>query len=112
VELGWCDSQRQPHLHLGGLKQWVTGHQVNFQNDFVYEHTATSWKSQTVMGYAFNYHSQNNRWRLYTPDATIYDLTNNYTPPGYTLADWLGNVSTRERSSQVYLYGYLKTGWC
>jgi len=98
-----------PTYTIGGLKQWVRGHQANFQNDFVYEHTSTSWKSQTVVGYAFNYHSQNNRWRLYTPDATIYDLTNNYTPPpGYTLANWLGNVSTRERSSQVYIYEVLR----
>jgi len=93
-----------PTYTLGGFKHWVKGHQANFQNDFVYEHTTTSWKSQTVAGYAFNYHSQNNRWQLYTPDTTNYDLTNNYTPPGYTLANWLGQVSKRERGSQVYLY--------
>ncbi|KXU36173.1 hypothetical protein AXK12_03935 [Cephaloticoccus capnophilus] len=93
-----------PTYTLGGFKHWVAGHQANFQNDFVYEHTATSWKSQTVVGYAFNYHSQSNRWQLYTPNPTNYDFTKDYTPPGYTLANWLGQVSKRERSSQVYLY--------
>jgi len=60
------------------------------------------------VGYAFNYHIQNNRSRLYATDATNYDFTNNYTPPGYTLANWRRHASTRERSNQVYIYEVLR----
>jgi len=97
-----------PTYTLGGYKQWINGHHANFQNDFVYEHTTINWKTQTVVGYAFNYHSQNNRSRLYTTDTTNYDFTNNYTSPGYTLANWRRHASTRERGNQVYIYEVLR----
>jgi len=96
-----------PTYKLGGLKEWPMRMGGNFQNDFVYEHTATNWKSQTIAGYAFNYSSQHFRQRNYVDDGIYYDFTNNYTPPTYAFdpsIDWHFNSSDRYRSSQVYIY--------
>jgi len=92
---------------LGGLKEWPLRQYGNFQNDFVYEHTAKNWKSQTVAGYAFNYDSRHLRQRNYVDNGIYYDFTNNYTPPPYAFdpnIDWHFNSSNRYRTNQVYIY--------
>ncbi|KXU34626.1 hypothetical protein AXK12_07095, partial [Cephaloticoccus capnophilus] len=96
-----------PTYKLGGVKEWPLRMKGSFQNDFVYEHTAANWKSQTVAGYAFNYISQHFRQRNYVDDGIYYDFANNYTPPAYAFdpdIDWHFNVSERHRSNQVYIY--------
>jgi len=98
-----------PRYTLGGANEWPKITHGNLQNDFVYEHTGSNWKSQTVMGYAFNYNSQHQRIKDYVSDPTLYDFTDpNYTPPSYTLMpNWRNNWSSRNRSNQVYLYEVL-----
>jgi len=96
-----------PTYKLGGLKEWPVRMRGNFQNDFVYEHTAANWKSQTVAGYAFNYISQHFRQTNYADDGIYYDFANNYTPPAYAFdpdIDWHFNSSDRHRGNQVYIY--------
>jgi len=96
-----------PTYKLGGLKEWPVRMRGNFQNDFVYEHTAANWKSQTVAGYAFNYTSQHFRQRNFVDDGIYYDFTNNYTPPAYAFdpdIDWHFNSSDRHRGNQFYIY--------
>jgi len=96
-----------PTYKLGGLKEWPVRMRGNFQNDFVYEHTAANWKSQTVAGYAFNYTSQHFRQTNYSEDGTYYDFANNYTPPAYAFdpdIDWHFNSSDRHRGNQFYIY--------
>jgi len=96
-----------PTYKLSGLKEWPVRMRGNFQNDFVYEHTAANWKSQTVAGYAFNYISQHFRQRNYADDGIYYDFENNYTPPPYAFdpdIDWHFNSSDRHRGNQVYIY--------
>ncbi|KXU37821.1 hypothetical protein AXK12_01270 [Cephaloticoccus capnophilus] len=97
-----------PRYRLGGANEWPKITHANLQNDFVYEHSGLSWKSQTVAGYAINYHSQHQRIKNYVADPTLYDLTDNFVPPPYTLeADWRDNWSSRNRSNQVYVYEVL-----
>ncbi|KXU37123.1 hypothetical protein AXK11_02810 [Cephaloticoccus primus] len=97
-----------PTYILGGLKEWPLRLSGNFQNDFVYEHTANTWKSQTVAGYAFGYRSQHFRQINYIPDGIYYDFVNNYTQPAYTLGnDWNFNSSDRYRTNQAYIYEVL-----
>jgi len=97
-----------PRYRLGGANEWPKIVHGNLQNDFVYERTGSSWKSQTVAGYAINYWSQHQRIKNYVDDPTFYDLTNNFTPPPYTLVDdWRDNTSARRRSHQIYIYEVL-----
>jgi len=99
-----------PTYKLGGLKEWPLRKRGNFQNDFAYEHTTATWKSQTVAGYAFNYTSQHFRQRNYVDDGIYYDFTNNYTAPAYAFdpdVTWHFNSSDRYRSSQIYIYEVL-----
>jgi len=98
-----------PRFRLGGANERPKITHGNLQNDFVYEHTGSGWKSNTVMGYAFNYNSQHQRIKDYVSDPTLYDFTDpNYTPPAYTLMpNWRDNRSTRNRSNQVYIYEVL-----
>jgi len=96
-----------PTYKLSGLKEWPKLKWGNFQNDFVYEHTAANWKSQTIAGYAFNYNSQHFRQRNYVDDGIYYDFTNNYSPPAYAFdpdIDWHFNASNRYRTNQIYIY--------
>jgi len=96
-----------PTYKLGGLKEWPLRMRGNFQNDFVYEHTAATWKSQTVAGYAFSYISQHFRQRNYVDDRIYHDFSNNYTPSTYAFDPdiaWHFNSSDRYRSSQFYIY--------
>jgi len=98
-----------PRYNLGGANEWPKITHGNLQNDFVYEHTGSGWKSQTVMGYAFNYSSQHQRIKDYVSDPKLYDFADpNYTPPAYTLMpNWRNNWSSRNRSNQVYIYEVL-----
>jgi len=97
-----------PRYLLGGANEWPKITHANLQNDFVYEHSGLNWKSQTVAGYAINYNSQHQRIKNYVADPTLYDLTDNFVPPPYTLeADWRDNWSSRGRSNQVYIYEVL-----
>jgi len=97
-----------PRYRLGGANEWPKITHANLQNDFVYEHSGQSWKSQTVAGYAINYSSQHQRIKNYVADPKFYDLTDNYVPPPYTVeADWRDNWSSRNRSHQVYVYEVL-----
>ncbi|KXU34998.1 hypothetical protein AXK11_07480 [Cephaloticoccus primus] len=97
-----------PRYNLGGANEWPKLNYGNLQNDFVYEHSASTWKSQSVGGYAVNYNSQHQRIKNYTADPTLYDFSNNFTPPPYTLEpNWRDNWSSRGRSTQVYIYEVL-----
>jgi len=97
-----------PTYNLGGAKERNLLAHGNLQNDFVYEHTGSNWKSQTVAGYAINYRGESFRVRSDITDPTFYDFTNNYTPPSYTSApNWRDNRSDRYRSTQVYIYEVL-----
>jgi len=97
-----------PTYNLGGANEWPNISHGNLQNDFVYEHTGSGWKSQTVMGYAFNYSTQHQRIKNYTTDPTFYDLRNNFTPPSYTYEpNWRDNWSSLARSNQIYIYEVL-----
>jgi len=95
-----------PRYILGGGQDIYKEHAANLQNDFVFEHTSTGWKSQTIAGYAFNYVGTTSRRKSYLPDATLYDFTApNYTPPNYTFSPgWAIHSSIRNRSNQAYLY--------
>jgi len=94
-----------PTYQVSGINEWNKLYYGNFQNDFVYEHTASTWKSQTITGYAINYSGQSFRRRDHEPDGVWYDFTNNFTAPThYTLQDkWFANVATRTRSRQFYI---------
>jgi len=93
-----------PTYKLGGGNEWISQNYGNLQNDFVYEHTASTWKAQTIGGYAINYSSQHFQRKSYVDDPTDYDFTTKYTPPAYTLEpDWSNNSSSRSRSHQIYL---------
>jgi len=95
-----------PRYILGGGVDMLKDHTANLQNDFVFEHTSTGWKSQTIAGYAFNYTGGTSARKTYMPDATLYDFAApNYTPPSYTLSPgWALHASIRNRSNQAYLY--------
>jgi len=94
-----------PRYTLPGSVAWITSDFANLQNDFVFEHDAQDWKSQTVVGYAINYSSEHNRGKDHTPSALLDFTDPNYTPPLYTLKpDWSYNFSSVNRSQQVYLY--------
>ncbi|WP_082782638.1 TonB-dependent siderophore receptor [Cephaloticoccus capnophilus] len=98
-----------PRFLLSGLQNGVTVDHANLQNDFVFEHNAQGWRSQTVGGYAINYTSRSGWNRNYVADPTLYNFKDpNYTPPTFTLeSDWDYNNGTRDRSHQVYLYQVL-----
>jgi len=100
-----------PTYTFSGFKEWpkrILGH---FQNDFVYEHATTTWKSKTVAGYAFNYGSTHFRQRNMDPIGGYYDFQNNYVPPTYTITTenvpWTFNSSNGTRSNQAYIYEVL-----
>jgi len=95
-----------PRYRLGGANEWYTITHANLQNDFSYEHSGQSWKSQTVAGYAINYTSQHSRAKNYVYDPRLYDFTDpNYKPPSYTVEEnWRNNASSLGRSNQVYVY--------
>jgi len=94
-----------PRYTLPGSVAWITSDFANLQNDFVFEHDAQGWKSQTVAGYAINYSSEHNRGKDHTPSALLDFKDPNYTPPLYTLQpNWSYNFSSVNRSNQVYLY--------
>jgi len=94
-----------PTYQLSGKHEWNKIHHANLQNDFVYEHTAGTWKSQTIAGYAINYNSTTYREIFHKPDGVWHDFTNNFTPPTYHpfQDNWSGNFATRTRSQQLYL---------
>jgi len=99
-----------PTYILGGDKTWIDARAGNIQNDFAYEHVATTWKSKTVAGWVIETQANPYASRPYATDTTEYDLTDpNYTPPGYTLdtSRWRFRGKTWERSNQVYLYEVL-----
>jgi len=93
-----------PTYQLGGVHEWNKYYYGNFQHDFLYDHTADTWKSKTIAGYAINYSSLSFRRRPHIPDGIWYDFTDNYTPPAYTIQkDWDVNADTHTRSQQVYI---------
>jgi len=95
-----------PHYTFPGQLGWLTSDFANLQNDFVFEHDAQGWKSQTVAGYAINYSSELNRSINHVPSGP-YDFKDpNYTPPTYTVQpnNWANHNVLRNRSHQVYLY--------
>jgi len=93
-----------PTYQVGGDHEYNKVYHGNLQHDFVYEHTASTWKSQTIAGYAINYSSTFFRRKDIEPDGIWYDFTDNYTPPAYTLQDaWSANASSRSRSQQLYI---------
>jgi len=100
-----------PTYKFDGFTQWPKRTYGNFQNDFVYEHATTTWKSKTVAGYAFNYESTHSRQRNFDPIVGYYDLQDNYAPPSYTITTantpWTSNSSNGARSNQVYIYEVL-----
>jgi len=96
-----------PRFTLAGGLTSQTGDLANLQNDFVFEHSGTSWKSQTIAGWALNYQGETNAGRRHLPNTTLYDFTDpNYTPPdSYTFApNWQSHASLRTRTHQAYLY--------
>jgi len=96
-----------PTYNLGGDKTWFVTRYGNIQNDFAYEHIASTWKSKTVVGWVINTHSNQYSSRPYTVDTTEYDFTDpNYTPPGYTIdtSRWRFRGTNWLRSNQAYLY--------
>jgi len=95
-----------PRYTFAGGKEWGRTHRGHIQNDFVFDHSGTSWKSQTIAGWALNYSGTTSTRRSSLPDATLYDFTApNYTPPTYTLSPvWALHSSLRNRSNQAYLY--------
>jgi len=94
-----------PTYQLSGINEWNKLYYGNLQNDFSYEHTGSTWKSQTIAGYAINYSSNPFRRIDHEPDGIWHDFTNNFTPPpGYTLQDtWFANSANRTRSRQFYI---------
>jgi len=106
-EWGWdgVTLNDNPTYTLGGDKAWAKRNRANWQNDFVYEHTGSGWKSQTVAGYTIDYRSDLWTAKNFVADATQYDFRNNFTPIGYTVeSDWRDHFSSRGRSNQVYVY--------
>jgi len=108
-EWGWDGVTRNdnPRYTLGGGDSWPKNNNGSWQHDFAYHHSGASWKSQTVVGYAINYNS--NEWnnKNYEPIPGLHDFRNNYTPPAsYTAkAEWdLAHSSSWTRSHQIYLY--------
>jgi len=95
-----------PRYTFTGGQDIFKGDRGNLQNDFVFEHSGTGWKSQTIAGWALNYLGTTQTRRNHLPDATLYDFTDpNYTPPSYMLApSWAVHSSLRNRSNQAYLY--------
>jgi len=94
-----------PYYPLPGGLVWMTSDFANLQNDFVFEHDAQGWKSQTVAGYAINYSSELNRGKNYLPSPPHDFKDPNYTPPLGTLdANWAYHNVLRDRSYQVYLH--------
>jgi len=98
-----------PRHWLGGANEWITQTHANLQNDFVYETSGQSWKSQTVAGYAITYHSSHYRAKNYIFEPTLYDFTDpNFVPPPYTLdPNWRSNSTGRDRTNQIYVYEVL-----
>jgi len=98
-----------PRFTLPGGAGWITSDFANLQNDFVFEHNAQGWKSQTVAGYAINYHSDSNRNKNALPSA-LYNLNDiNYTPPPLIIEpNWASHDAIRTRSHQVYLYQVIR----
>jgi len=93
-----------PLYPLPGGLVWITSDFANLQNDFVFEHDAQGWKSQTVVGYAINYSSELNRGKNYIPSAPHNFKDPNYTPPlGALDTKWAYHNVLRDRSYQVYL---------
>jgi len=105
---GWDGVTRNdnPHYTLGGNEQWPRRYDGSLQNDFVYLHSGASWKSQTVVGYAINYHSDEWNNKNFEPISGLYDFRNNYTPPPHqSKAEWdISHSSSWTRSHQIYLY--------
>jgi len=94
-----------PYYGLPGAIDWLTSDFANLQNDFVFEHNAQGWKSQTVVGYAINYSSTLNRGKNYLPSGPYNFKDPNYTAPTHTVnANWANHNVVRSRSHQLYLY--------
>jgi len=106
-EWGWdgVTFNNNPRYTLGGLDSWPKRNDGSWQHDFAYYHEGASWKSQTVAGYAINYHSDVWNMKNFDPIG-LYDFRDNYTPPAYTAkAEWdIAHSSSWSRSHQVYLY--------
>jgi len=99
-----------PTYMLAGGAQWPRRNNGSWQHDFAYLHSGAGWKSQTVVGYAINYNSDEWNNKSYEPIPGPVDFRNNYTPPAsYTpKAEWdLAHSSTRGRSNQIYIYEVL-----
>jgi len=99
-----------PTYTLSGGDSWPKRNNGSLQHDFSYQHSGSSWKSQTVVGYAINYNSETWNWKSYEPITGLYDFRNNYTPPAsYTARAWwdLAHESKWNRSNQVYIYEVL-----
>jgi len=109
-EWGWdgVTTNPTPTYQLGGQAEWQSRQWGIFQNDFVYEHLTSTWKSNTVAGYTFNYGGAHTRQKNYVSDGIYYSFKGDYTSPYYTLPDgWTANASTRTRSNQIYIYEVL-----
>jgi len=96
-----------PTYELQGNKIWFVTRYGSIQNDFAYEHTATTWKSKTVAGWVSNFSTNRYSSRPYVDDTTAYDFTDpNCTPPDYTIdtSRWRFRGTSWLRSNQAYLY--------
>jgi len=94
-----------PYYTLPGEVTWITSDFANLQNDFVFEHNAQGWKSQTVAGYTINYSSELNRSKRHILSGPFDFKDPNYTPPPYTLnSNWSNHNVLRTRNTQVYLH--------
>jgi len=98
-----------PTFTLGGVEEEYDPRIGNLQHDFVYEHNADTWKSQTGTGYSIQQRTSHTKSRPFVSDPTEYDLTDpNFSYPGYTINQGsLRWTTTWERSQQVYLYQLL-----
>jgi len=111
-EWGWdgVTFNDNPTYTLAGGDSWPKRNNGILQHDFVYLHSGSGWKSQTVVGYAINYNSETWNWKNYEPILGLYDFRNNYAPPAsYTpKAEWdISHESKWNRSNQVYIYEVL-----
>jgi len=111
-EWGWdgITFNDNPTYTLGGQSNWPKLSEGSLKHDFVYHHSGSGWKSQTVVGYAINY--SGNEWsdQNYEPIPGLYDFRTNYTPPAsYTpkTGSYVSHSSGRRRSNQVYIYEVL-----
>jgi len=97
-----------PTYTLGGPSELYFHRVGNLQNDFVYEHAASTWKSKTVAGYTFNYRHNRYDARNFASNPTEYDLRDpSYTPPSYTIGTTSRRGTIWTRSNQVYIYEVL-----